>query len=170
MESHAWKNSNSKQSNRGLQISNQMCTLCNKDVELVDHLLLHCEFTEVHFWIFKWCGITVRGFSSVTGFLITSTIRDNCQRKKVIGDVILFGVLWYIWFARKDKIFKNIRVVPPKVTDDIISNSYSWCKHRSHLNSGGWVEWSYSSFAQIFPKIFKNIRVVSPMFSLSSYL
>ncbi|CAI9295541.1 unnamed protein product [Lactuca saligna] len=74
-----------------------MYTLCNKDVESMDHIFLHCEFVkEVHFWIFKWCDITVQGFSSATEFFNTSTIWDKRQRKKVISDVILFEVLWFL--------------------------------------------------------------------------
>ncbi|XP_072064221.1 uncharacterized protein [Arachis hypogaea] len=88
--------------------SDNVCALCNKEIESVQHLFLMCDIA----WKVWCCWLqsvgrkwaipgTIRGlFESWTG-LHTS---KQEQKRGLIG---FFAVIWNIWLERNDRIFNN---------------------------------------------------------------
>ncbi|XP_016195087.1 uncharacterized protein LOC107636065 [Arachis ipaensis] len=88
--------------------NDNVCLLCNKDVELVHHLFLGCDFT----WQ-VWCawvsdfdrqwsfpGTVKEHFLSWTGV----TSRKEERKKWFIS---FFAVIWNIWLERNKKLFQS---------------------------------------------------------------
>ncbi|KAL7607119.1 hypothetical protein Lser_V15G14863 [Lactuca serriola] len=137
-------------SERGVKVPNQMCHLCNKALESVDHLLVSCEFAMGVFeCVFKWCGIRTQQFSKVSEVINFAASWGNCPRKRTIVSTILFCLLWNIWRAMNDRVFKDLKTSYTKVADNIISLSFLWCNHRSSNGCGSWVDWCCSSFLHL---------------------
>ncbi|KAL7609904.1 hypothetical protein Lser_V15G12120 [Lactuca serriola] len=135
---------------RGIIIPNNLCPLCNKETETVDHILVTCEYSrEVQYWILKWCGIEKSGFKNVKEFTDYAATWGICPRKKLMLNMVFHCLIWNLWLSRNDKIFKGIGVHPAKIADNIIFLSYVWCKHRGGLGCGNWIEWSVSPFAHL---------------------
>lgn len=70
----------------------------------------------------------------------------NSPKEKKDLTSICYGTLWWIWKARCDRIFKNLRVNPLKVVDNIKSLVFTWIKHRRTKCMYSWVDWSISPF------------------------
>ncbi|CAI9289348.1 unnamed protein product [Lactuca saligna] len=67
---------------RGISVNNPICSLCEKEPKIVDHLLSNCEFTHtVREWVFKWIGISLMQFNNVTTFLDQAASWGNFPRK-----------------------------------------------------------------------------------------
>ncbi|KAL7587442.1 hypothetical protein Lser_V15G40495 [Lactuca serriola] len=74
---------------RGIIIPNNLCPLCNKETETVDHILVTCEYSrEVQYWILKWCGIEKSGFKNVKEFTDYAATWGICPRKKLILNMV----------------------------------------------------------------------------------
>ncbi|XP_023756110.1 uncharacterized protein LOC111904593 [Lactuca sativa] len=53
---------------KGIIIPNNLCPLCNKETETVNHILVTCEYSrDVRYWILKWCGIEESGVQKREG-------------------------------------------------------------------------------------------------------
>ena len=124
---------------RGIAISSNLCVLCNKEPESVNHLLVYCSYaTEVQSWIFKWCGFSLQNPSTVHDVIDYAFSWGTDPKHKAIGNTVLFCYFWCVWLARNDKVFKNIWASPAKVADNIMAMSFSWCKNRSSFGCGSW--------------------------------
>lgn len=122
---------------RGVNSMSQMCPLCNLELETVNHLLVNCEFKHaVQYWIFRWCGIQPGRFSCSKEFIEGTHLWGNCPKKRLIGNTILFCLLWNVWIYRNEKVFKQMNTSATKVVDNIIPQSFAWCKHRSSFGCG----------------------------------
>lgn len=70
-------------------------------------------------------------------------------RKRTVVGTILSCLLWNIWRARNDRIFKDLWISYTKVADNIISLSFLWYNHRSSNGYGSWVDWCCSPFLHL---------------------
>lgn len=93
---------------RGMILPN-ICSLCLKDEETVNHLLMHCPFArEIWEEILREVGIS---------WLFPNTISDlfqgwNLEKKSFKKDKILWGLIylavcWSIWLERNNHLFEN---------------------------------------------------------------
>ncbi|XP_016173903.1 uncharacterized protein LOC107616461 [Arachis ipaensis] len=91
-----------------IRLNDNLCVLCQKEIESVEHLFLHCELT----WQ-VWCS-WLRSLGEV--WPIPRTIRELFERwtgmhkrkqdqKKWLPD--FFAVIWNIWVERNARIFHN---------------------------------------------------------------
>jgi len=134
--------------NRGVVMESRNCPLCHDASESLSHLFLDCDFTkQVFFWIFRWCGIRHRSFSSVLELTEFAANWGNTPLEKELSSLVFSCLIWCIWLARNDKIFKKLTVSPPKTADNIISTFFMWFKNISSRRNASWVKWSCSPFS-----------------------
>ncbi|KAL4575182.1 hypothetical protein LXL04_022024 [Taraxacum kok-saghyz] len=98
--------------------------------------------------LFNQLIVQSQNFSSVSEFLNYDATWGNFPSKKAIFFAIKSCLLWNLWLARNDRIFKKQRSSFTKVADSTISLSYSWCKHRGKTECGTWGSWCCSPVVQ----------------------
>lgn len=107
---------------RGIQVQIDTCLLCNEEKETCDHILINCIFAiEAQQWILKWCEIPTTKFNGVADLLNFVANWGSCPCKKEMINATFYGLLWFIWVARNNKVFKQIGMCPTKVVDEVIS-------------------------------------------------
>lgn len=80
---------------RGVSVTNTTCSLCNKEIEIVDHILITREYSQVvQNWIFKWCGITNIRFTSVSELIDFAATWGNCPKKKSFLVMVIYCFVW----------------------------------------------------------------------------
>lgn len=132
---------------RGVTIHYDLCVLCGDVQETVDHLLVKGKVVdETREWIFKWCNLPLRQFLNMDEFINFGVSWGNCPKKRLMVTIIFYCLLWHIWNVRNSKVFNRVISSPMMIADDIISQSFSWFKHRSSKSYGRWVDWSISPF------------------------
>lgn len=88
--------------------SEDLCVLCNSDIESHDHLLLHCSFSSqlwaswLDLWNIKW----VHPSRIRAAFEHWNPPNKNVFFKKV-WTASFFIIIWTIWKERNSRIFKN---------------------------------------------------------------
>ncbi|CAN1238245.1 hypothetical protein LINGRAPRIM_LOCUS2066 [Linum grandiflorum] len=84
------------------------CVLCRNSLELVDHILLHCQFSSL-VWAKINSVLAIHGpLPSDTRGLITAWKGMNCSSSfSSAMKVILHAMSWSIWLERNARIFKD---------------------------------------------------------------
>ncbi|KAL4554753.1 hypothetical protein LXL04_037356 [Taraxacum kok-saghyz] len=132
---------------RGITVQNSLCQLCNNEQESVDHLLVNCSYTKCAMdWIYKWCGIQLHQVLNIGDLIHYAANWGNCPKKRTILTSILYCSICCIWLERNNRLFKNKKVPPTKLADEIITLSYTWCNYRSKYGCGTWASWGCSLF------------------------
>ncbi|KAL7597976.1 hypothetical protein Lser_V15G26000 [Lactuca serriola] len=104
---------------RGVSLESSTCPLCNNDQESRDHLLIKCEVaTEARAWILKWCGISVTSFDNVGELINFAATWGSCSKRRKRLNAVLYGLLWFIWLAQNNKLFKGIQTNPARIADE----------------------------------------------------
>ncbi|XP_016192737.1 uncharacterized protein LOC107633643 [Arachis ipaensis] len=107
--------------------SDNICVLCHKGVENVEHLFLRCEVT----WQ-VWC-YWLRSFSSV--WVIPGTMKDlfgswigmhGRRQGQKLWMVAFFAVIWNIWLERNARIFKNVRASIDSIQTKTVLSYKEW--------------------------------------------
>lgn len=127
---------------RGVALCSSVCSFCSCGIEDAYHILLTCPFAkEVWEWTFRWCNIDIPLGNSVADFIVSvgNWIGSPIQKKDLI--TICYGTLWLIWKTRCDRIFKQLRISPILVADNVTSLSFTWIKHRRSQCQYKWVDW-----------------------------
>lgn len=82
------------------------CPLCNDGVENADHMLMHCKFMKLAL------------FSSQLGTHIPNGLHHHdwilhwLTNSEEIGAQLFVVILWKVWYARNQLIFKNVVLDP----------------------------------------------------------
>ncbi|CAN1750240.1 hypothetical protein LINPERHAP1_LOCUS3984 [Linum perenne] len=126
---------------RGLCLVNR-CVLCERDLETVDHLLIHCDFTSA-VWnrvssVLSMCGPRngeVRG-------LIESWKGMNCNSVFAeVARVLIHGVFWFTWLERNDRIFRGSKKNVQQVAVRILFNIGRWLAAKGLFSDEKLVLW-----------------------------
>ncbi|KAK3222417.1 hypothetical protein Dsin_009442 [Dipteronia sinensis] len=106
-----------------VQVAETECPLCRSSSETVDHLFLHCSWSwEVWSGCMQWWGV-----NSCPNNLIKDWIEGwnglcPSMNRKGVWNILFFTVVWTIWEARNDLVFK--------AKEANISLSMDWVKFR----------------------------------------
>lgn len=108
-------------------ISPHICILCMKNVELGDHITIHCDFS-IFIWTYFMSKISVFWvmLCHVVDFVCHWNGRFLDPRDKVFWMGILHGVCWGIWKERNKRIFEGVRKSPLEVAESILIEVTSW--------------------------------------------
>ncbi|CAH1441010.1 unnamed protein product [Lactuca virosa] len=133
---------------RGFSNISPNCGYCNHTDEISDHIFIHCDFASaVREWIMRWCGVTLAPINTVEDLLEFASNWSQCPKKHKVFMMICYGLIWCLWKARNDIIFKQVKASPTKIVDDIQALVFFWLKHRGSLGAIRWCDWCISPFA-----------------------
>ncbi|KAK2640843.1 hypothetical protein Ddye_022606 [Dipteronia dyeriana] len=115
----------------GIQVcTNLECPFCQSNEESVDHLFLHCKWTW-GLWqkCINWWGLSYYAASTLLDWW--RGWRNLCTRKKSrrAWMSLFFAVVWSIWEARNQLIFKDIPVDSVRMEDMVRFRVGWWFKH-----------------------------------------
>ncbi|XP_071726753.1 uncharacterized protein [Rutidosis leptorrhynchoides] len=124
---------------RGLDLGSIRCSLCDVDLESVDHIFLHCPVAR-DIWgrIFRWNNISNVNFQN---------IEDICRENdsSSVSSKIWQGVKWagcyFIWQNRNNNIFKGIKGVGPNILNELQVKTFEWISKRSRRSHVDWNRW-----------------------------
>ncbi|KAL6550624.1 hypothetical protein OROMI_021112 [Orobanche minor] len=97
-------------------------------------------------WIFRWCGIGDVVVNSVTELIEFAQSWGNSKKEGKLFTLVCYGMLWLMWLAINDRIFKQRIISPTLVADNIKSLVFVWVKHRGVKKNIKWVDWNVSPF------------------------
>nr|KAJ0194141.1 hypothetical protein LSAT_V11C800435930 [Lactuca sativa] len=143
---------------RGLKLGSTYCSSCISGDECCDHLLVKCPYaTMVRNMIFQWCNI----IRPQTGPVQTVGNPGDCPgptnprgpnflsyrgngKSKVRLTAICYCLIWCLWRARNERIFKGMFIAPNRVVENIKSLVFLWVKCRGSGNCERWEDWDIS--------------------------
>lgn len=93
--------------------TSNLCPICHKDVETVEHMLFDCAWTKA-VWFGSMLNFRLEPGSITNVAQWTASWGENGvfadSRKETLSQIALIG--WYIWKARNDFIFNSVPVNP----------------------------------------------------------
>ncbi|KAL4567781.1 hypothetical protein LXL04_023375 [Taraxacum kok-saghyz] len=116
---------NANLKSRGITVQSELCRLCEAETETVDHLFTKCKIAEEE---------NVDHAASW----------GNSPKKKTLINMISYCTFWNIWKGQNNKVFNKINTNPAKIADDIITQSFEWCKYRRPKYCNRWIDWNIS--------------------------
>lgn len=106
---------------RGVNIPSIIYRICSVWQETVDHVFIECILAFVaHEWVFRWCQIPNQSFSSASQFLNFVACWGNFPRKTNVLDTIVYCLVWCIWIARSNTVFKKLPQSPSMVVNTVV--------------------------------------------------
>lgn len=106
-----------------------VCVLCNSEVESVNHLLLHCEFSWklwswwLNLWEYSWAFP-----DSIKSAFYQWQVYGNGIFFKKIWHVIFFIIIWSLWKERNSRIFNNSISSLEEIKDLILTRLCWWIR------------------------------------------
>ncbi|KAK3226986.1 hypothetical protein Dsin_006848 [Dipteronia sinensis] len=114
----------------GINAASTVCNLCNNGEEFVDHLLLHCFWTEV-LWNhgMSWWGVKSCKSKSVKDWLWGwSGLCPEAKYARAWGS-LFSTVVWTTWETRNHLIFKGSKADSNQAIDMVKCRIVWWFKH-----------------------------------------
>jgi hypothetical protein len=133
---------------KGVQIEN-LCPLCNSEPETIDHTFLHCQIARLT-WFASQIGVHAPQSMPLNQWLLQGL---TCE--ETMGTQLFCVLLWKIWGARNNLIFKNKPINPIEVAQDAMSfvqelPSYHQARNPTSLQDDHVTELSLSSAPNVF--------------------
>ncbi|GKV35771.1 hypothetical protein SLEP1_g43991 [Rubroshorea leprosula] len=127
------------------ELDDGTCALCEEEVEDSNHLFLRCKVAK---WLWKACG-KWWGTSVNLGNYCWKTFEQfgawaKEKRVKEGWDCIWNVVVWTIWLARNQKIFRETDINKSKLLDHIQLKSFWWIKTRKSSCLFSLYDWLYN--------------------------
>ncbi|GKV02939.1 hypothetical protein SLEP1_g15313 [Rubroshorea leprosula] len=107
------------------------CVMCGKETEDYSHLLIHYKFAW-HLWneCFNWWGIiSVLDKDRLKVFEQHSNLLKRVKLKEG-WECIWFGIVWTIWLARNEKIFRGKEADKRRLLELVQLRTFSWLNCR----------------------------------------
>ncbi|KAM0069148.1 putative reverse transcriptase zinc-binding domain-containing protein [Helianthus debilis subsp. tardiflorus] len=127
---------------RGMTIIDDMCCLCEEDLESVSHIFSACPIS-VGVWekVSFWCRIPRFFIFSFRDLLELHSVggRKKAECEALHG--IVLTTCWVIWKARNKLRFNGIRSSIEEIFSEVRVISFFWYKHRAKKGKFEWVNW-----------------------------
>lgn len=105
-------------------VEDQICKWCNRSQENITHIFWDCTLAKNAWHIFsKWTDIPVKGNAFSFENLFKSCLPKDFG---LGGGICVASVLWSIWLARNEVIFRKTRTTFKMLEHSIKSNSMQW--------------------------------------------
>ncbi|GKV32262.1 hypothetical protein SLEP1_g40879 [Rubroshorea leprosula] len=107
------------------------CALCGKEAENTSHLFIHCNFAW-HLWndCFKWWGL-IHVLDKDCWKVFQQHPNPLRRAKWKEGwECIWFGIVWTIWLARNEKIFREKEPDKMRLLELVQIRTFRWLKSR----------------------------------------
>ncbi|KAJ9561660.1 hypothetical protein OSB04_006820, partial [Centaurea solstitialis] len=115
---------------RGIRLDNDQCVFCNEDIETSDHIFLSCRRSiEVRRAVNSWWDLLPLQSFSMQNFYDDGK-GDRVLSRRKIKEVAAQAYIWALWNGRNEAIFNNKVLDPLRMTNDIKSHMFNWCKAR----------------------------------------
>ncbi|KAJ9557765.1 hypothetical protein OSB04_012379, partial [Centaurea solstitialis] len=119
-------------SKRGINTPSISCPLCNLEEESVDHLFCTCSMVKnLWRWFFNWCLIDIGQPDSLNQMLFKVLEFGKSIKWRNFLETTVGGLVWFIWKARNNAVFKGVRFSASMVKDDFQATLFSWMKFRA---------------------------------------
>ncbi|CAI9271863.1 unnamed protein product [Lactuca saligna] len=134
-------------SKRGVKLVDVNCGQCSNIEETVSHIFFKCPYAKT-VWecIIRWCKIKLPHCESLEDILKFTRSWGHCPKKRKILVSICYGTIWWLWKARCEIFFKEIKIPPTKTADNIQGMVFILLKHRSSNYPIKWVDWNIYPF------------------------
>ena len=106
-----------------------ICPLCDKNSETVDHLLLHCEFSwKIWGWWFHiWNQAWVSPKTLKDLFISWSPENSNPFFKKIWW-AMFYIIVWSVWKERNERVFRSSQCSHDQIRELILTRIGWWIK------------------------------------------
>ncbi|CAN1356356.1 Putative ribonuclease H protein At1g65750 [Linum perenne] len=127
---------------RGMTLANR-CVLCEKDLESVDHLFIHCEFA-VEVWNRVSSVLSLLGprNEDVRGLIQAWKCMNCTPTFEEVAGVIIHGIFWYIWLERNERIFSECRKNERQIVVRVLWNVGRWLAANKLFSAEKLVQWN----------------------------
>ncbi|KAJ0565776.1 putative reverse transcriptase zinc-binding domain-containing protein [Helianthus annuus] len=127
---------------RGVPLISGDCVHCHNFLETVDHIFIHCDKAK-QVWrrVLVWSNCDFTWMENLEQLRLLLEEADSALRHKFLLG-IAYLVLWSLWKARNDRIFKGINRSVEAITEEVVSSLFNWIKFSSNNMTYGWEEWT----------------------------
>jgi ribonuclease HI len=112
-------------SNKGIRCD-PLCPLCNSKIETINHIFLECEWTR-QIWFVSPLTINYEFLQIKT---ISSWFDYMMQNTTAIDMQTISTILYGIWIARNEKVYKDKHVPPTEVVNRALKNLHEFQSHQ----------------------------------------
>lgn len=123
--------------------ANTTCIFCKQHTETVRHILFECECS-YRLWMLcaNWLGVAAVFSSDPMCNLLHFSRMLKGKKGREYGVFIWEGMVWSIWKARNNYIFRNEQFNESKTFDELRSRLWSWIyskrKEEGFSNMADW--------------------------------
>ncbi|XP_035839067.1 uncharacterized protein LOC118486611 [Helianthus annuus] len=130
--------------NRGMNIQDVMCKICDECEETAVHILLRCNFAK-RVWseVTKWTKTPmVNTEGNLTDVLQVFLDSQRCRNVKKCLHAIAVQSMWKLWINRNDRIFagrnRSVQMIMEEIKDSSLNGVLQRSKHRSISKQEWW--------------------------------
>ncbi|MFS7998023.1 hypothetical protein Hanom_Chr12g01148811 [Helianthus anomalus] len=107
----------------------------------VQHVFLDCTVAK-SIWraVSVWCGWDLTGWDSLACLFDAAEEPGEKTKGKCLL-AIIYVTCWFIWKARNERTFKNLKRQIDLVREEIIYSLFSWIVNRTKHSTLSWDEW-----------------------------
>ncbi|GJY71904.1 RNA-directed DNA polymerase, eukaryota, reverse transcriptase zinc-binding domain protein [Tanacetum coccineum] len=128
-------------SRRGIEIDSIVCPICNSGAESSCHIFFQCNLVrQLARKISSWWNVDyvdVSSYEEWYTWLVSLRLQANL---KAVFEGIFYCLWWSVWMFRNKILFEKDTPSHARIFDNIVSNSYYWCKFRCKA-SFKWIDW-----------------------------
>ncbi|GJT39675.1 RNA-directed DNA polymerase, eukaryota, reverse transcriptase zinc-binding domain protein [Tanacetum coccineum] len=133
-------------SRRGIEIDSIVCPICNSGAESSCHIFFQCNLVrQLARKISSWWNVDyvdVSSYEEWYTWLVSLRLQANL---KAVFEGIFYCLWWSVWMFRNKILFEKDTPSQARIFDNIVSNSYYWCKFRCKA-SFKWIDWLKNSY------------------------
>nr|GEX88236.1 RNA-directed DNA polymerase, eukaryota [Tanacetum cinerariifolium] len=146
----AWKIRNyalpTRFNSRGIDIQDMSCPICDNAIESSEHLFFRCSLIrDIGKKIVRWLNMEYEEMNSYDEWKTWIVSRRMGSKLKNMFEGVWYTLWCYVWNHRNKILFDETTPMKSMLLDNVIFNSFHWCKSRSK-SSFGWNEWLKNSF------------------------
>nr|KYP53045.1 Putative ribonuclease H protein At1g65750 family [Cajanus cajan] len=130
---------------RGVEVENNLCSLCSLFIEDPIHLFLLCPMA-FNIWlsVANWLEVEVVLPNSLTSLYLYWTNLGIYKKSKQCFKVVWVSVIWSLWLHRNGIIFQQGVMDCKEVLDNIKMRSWKWIKSSVPGCSFSYSNWYFS--------------------------